>query len=124
MNERLYPIKEEVFNREILPIIERETKICGGRPPKIGHYIFFCAILKMLAISAPWRDCPAEYGSWHTIYTRFKRWSENGLLWQILYELKQKKLINMNIVFMDSTTIKVHRHGAGALKKKRDSEHR
>ena len=106
------------FDQEILPRILRETKRYGGRPPKIDHYVFFCAVLKMLSVSLPWRDCPKEYGSWHTIYTRFKRWSENGLLWHILYELKEKKQIHMNIVFLDSTSVKVHRHGTGASKKK------
>ena len=122
MENRLYPLEEDFFNREILPIIERATKPLGGRPPKISHYVCFCAMLKMLSISIPWRDCPPAYGPWHTLYTRFKRWSENGLLWEILYALKQKKEIQMDIVFMDSTTIKVHRHGTGAPKKKRASE--
>ena len=123
MNNRLYPISIELFNKEILPIINKHTTPLGGRPPKIDHYICFCAMLKMLSCSMPWRDCPAEYGPWHTIYTRFKRWSENGLLWEIVYELKQKKLLEFNIVFMDSTTIKLHRHGSGAPKKKRPAEY-
>jgi transposase len=114
----MYPIIEEVFNNKILPIIEKYTTPLGGRPPKISHYVCFCAILKMLMVSLPWRDCPKEYGPWHTIYMRFKRWSENGLLWNILYELKQKKVVQMDIIFMDSTTVKVHRHGTGALKKR------
>jgi transposase len=80
-------------------------------------------MLKMLRVSVPWRDCPREYGPWHTIYTRFKRWSENGLLWNIFFELKQNKIIELDIVFMDSTTIKVHRHGLGAVKKKRPAKH-
>jgi hypothetical protein len=58
----------------------------------------------MPSASLPWRDLPREYGLWHTIYMRFKRRSENGLLCKILYELKQKKLVRMDIVFMDSTT--------------------
>ena len=118
--DRLYPISEEVFNREIFPIIEAHTSgmRLGGRPPKISHYVCFCAMLKMMSVSLPWRDLPPEYGAWHTIYTRFKRWSENGLFWNILYALKQKKHIQMDIVFMDSTTVKLHRHGAGAPKKR------
>ena len=124
MDNRLYPISEEEFNKRILPIIEMHTTPLGGRPPKIKHYKCFCAMLKMLMISVPWRDCPKEYGPWHTIYTRFKRWSENGLLWNILYELKQKKLVQMDIIFMDSTTVKEHRHGTGALKKKRVTKYR
>lgn len=113
----MYSITEEKFNKKILPIIEKYTKPLGGRPPKISHYKCFSAMLYMLRVSMPWRDCPREYGSWHTIYTRFKRWSQNGLLWNILYELKQNKLIEMDIIFMDSTTIKLHRHGSGAQKK-------
>ena len=118
MNDRLYPISEAVFNEQILPIIYKHTRVSGGRPPKIPHYICFCAMLKMLAMSVPWRDCPKEYGPWHTLYTRFKRWSENGLLWAILFHLRQNKNIQIDIVFMDSTTVKVHRHGLGASKKK------
>lgn len=119
MDRRYFPVSLEVFNREILPIIESETKISGGRPPKIDHYTCFCAMLKMVSVSLPWRDLPAQYNApWHTVYTRFKRWSENGIFWRILYELKQKKLVQMDIVFMDSTTVKLHRHGSGAPRKK------
>jgi transposase len=117
MNDRLYPLPEATFNKIILPIILKHTQVSGGRPPKISHYTCFCAMLKMLKISIPWRDLPKEYGNWHTIYTRFKRWSENGLLWEIFFILKSQKSIEMDIIFMDSTTIKVHRHGLGAIKK-------
>jgi len=118
MNSRFYPITEDKFNKLILPIIIENTKKFGVRPPKVSHYKCFCAIMKMLAISIPWRDCPEEYGNWHTIYTRFNRWSNNGLLWKILYELSQNKVISIDCVFIDSTTVKLHRHGSGSLKKK------
>ncbi|MGL5784323.1 MAG: IS5 family transposase [Alphaproteobacteria bacterium] len=45
---------------------------------------------------------------------RFKRWSENGLFGSIFFELSQNKALKMDIVFMDSTTVKMHRHGLGA----------
>ena len=51
------------------------------------------------------------------IYTWFKRWSENGLLWEICYALKQYKQIQIGIVFMGSTSIKLHRHAARSVKK-------
>ena len=113
MTDRLYPICEEFFNTNILPIIMRHTTGSGGRPPKISHYTCFCAMVKMLRVSVPWRDCPREYGPWHTIYTRFKRWSENGLLWNIFFELKQNKIIELDIVFMDSTPLKFIATGWG-----------
>jgi len=119
-NKRLYPIDEQAFNEHILPVIEAHTRGMGlgGRPPKISHYVCFCAMLTMMRVSQPWRDLDPIYGPWHTIYTRFKRWSERGLFWNILYALKQAKHIEMDIVFMDSTTVKLHRHGSGAAKKK------
>ena len=58
-------------------------------------------------------------GPWHTIYTRFKRWSENGLFWFLLYQLQQKKQVKIDCVWIDSTTINLHRHGSGPLKKHR-----
>ena len=118
MDTRLYPISESFFNAHILPVILEHTGIFGGRPPKIPHYVCFCAMLKMLTVSIPWRDCPKEYGPWHTIYMRFKRWSENGLLWRIFETLMKKRNVQMHVVFIDSTTVKVHRHGLGASKKK------
>ena len=118
MDKRLYPIERNKFKEQILPLIEKTTTPLGGRPPTIDHYTCFCAMLTMLRVSLPWRDCPKEYGPRHTFYTRFKRWSENGLLWNLLYKLKQDKLIAIDIVFMDSTTVKLHRHASGANKKK------
>ena len=35
-------------------------------------------ILHMLKTGARWRDCPAEYGPYTTIYNRFNRWSKQG----------------------------------------------
>ena len=36
-------------------------------------------ILWRLRCGAPWRDVPPKYGSWNTIYRRFRRWSEAGV---------------------------------------------
>lgn len=65
---------------------------------------------------------PECYGKWHTIYTRFKRCSENGLFWGLVYQLQQTKHITVDISWVDSTTIPIHRHGAGALKKKGNNQ--
>jgi len=34
-----------------------------------------------------WRDAPAEYGPAKTLYSRWKRWSENGIFARMLLEL-------------------------------------
>ena len=35
-------------------------------------------IIHMLQCGARWRDGPAEYGPYTTIYNRFNRWSKRG----------------------------------------------
>ncbi|GHU27771.1 hypothetical protein FACS1894172_03150 [Spirochaetia bacterium] len=71
-NERLYPISEEAFNRQILPIIE-ENYIWKEHPPKVSHYDTFCEMLYILRTGAAWRDLPETFGYWHTVYLRFSR---------------------------------------------------
>lgn len=116
MNLRHYPLKEEEFKREIEPhIVAYKNRL--GRPSTINYYEFFCAILYVLRTGVPWRDVPDFYGNWHTIYTRFRRWSESGLFWHLLYTLQQKKRVTLDFAWVDSTTIGLHRHGAGPLKK-------
>ena len=117
MSDRHYPIKESDFIKEIEPHILCHYKR-PGRPASISHYQCFSAILFLLRTGIPWRDLPSFYGHWHTIYTRFKRWSENGLFWSLLYTLQQKKKLAIDCTWIDSTTLLLHRHGSGALKKK------
>ena|SRR5689334_24137769 len=42
-------------------------------------------IVHMLRSGARWRDCPAAYGPYTTIYNRFNRWSRQGL-WFTIFE--------------------------------------
>lgn len=49
-----------------------------GRPPEQNRSIIN-GILWRLRCGAPWRDVPPKYGSWNTIYRRFRRWSEAGI---------------------------------------------
>lgn len=118
--ERKYPISKIKFEELIEPIIKREQKK-SGRPTKVSHYKFFCGVLYILRTGVSWRDLPEEYGNWHTIYTRYNRWSENGFFWRLLYQLQSFKQLLMDIVFVDGSIIPLHRHGGGALKKERYS---
>ena len=113
MDTRLYPVTPEYFEQTILPLIEG-SYIWKGRPPIISHYQVFCAILYVLRVGCPWRDLPTCYGKWHTIFTRFNRGNEKCLWWRLLMSLQQRGKIRMNIVPVDSTTWKVHRHGGGS----------
>src|ERR1700741_3027475 len=77
------------------------------------------AILYVAEQGCKWRGLPARLGNWHTIYTRMNRWSKAGVLNRIFARLQQEQIIQIKIeaVSLDSTTVKVHPDGTGALKK-------
>ena len=115
--DRKYPIKEERFEELIEPYLKK-SKQKSGRPTKVSNYKFFCGVLYILRTGISWRDLPEEYGNWHTIYTRYKRWSETGFFWKLLHHLQSLKEIVLDIAFVDGSIVPLHRHGGGSLKKR------
>ena len=77
------------------------------------------AILYVAEHGCKWRGLPQTFGNWHTIYTRASRWAKAGVLDRVFTALQEKDLINVEIdhVSLDSTSVKVHPDGTGALKK-------
>ena len=77
------------------------------------------AILYVAEHGCKWRGLPKRFGNWHTIYTRMSRWSKSGVLDRVFEQLQQSQIVRIRIeaVSLDSTIIKVHPDGTGALKK-------
>ena len=77
------------------------------------------AILYVAEHGCKWRGLPARFGNWHTIYTRMNRWSKNGVLDRVFEHLQREQIVRIKLeaVSMDSTIVKVHPDGTGALKK-------
>jgi transposase len=77
------------------------------------------AILYVAEHGCKWRGLPKRFGNWHTIYTRMNRWSKLGVLDRVFEQLQQSQVVRIRIeaVSLDSTIIKVHPDGTGALKK-------
>jgi transposase len=76
------------------------------------------AILYVAEHGCKWRGLPKRFGNWHTIYTRMNRWSKSGVLDRVFEQLQQSQVVRIKIeaVSLDSTSIKVHPDGTGALK--------
>ena len=77
------------------------------------------AMLYVAEHGCKWRGLPNRFGNWHTIYTRMRRWTKAGVLDKMFEELQREQLVRVKIevVSLDSTSIKVHPDGTGALKK-------
>ena len=77
------------------------------------------AILHVAEQGCKWRALPRRFGNWHTIYTRMNRWSKAGVLARLFEHLQRRQIVRIKIeaVSLDSTIVKVHPDGTGALKK-------
>jgi transposase len=86
---------------------------------RVTNLQFLNALLYVAEHGCQWRGLPKRFGPWHTIYTRMNRWSKSGVLDQVFEQLQREQIVQIKIeaVKLDSTTIKVHPDGTGALKK-------
>ena len=89
------------------------------KPAKISNLDVLNAVLYVVENGCKWRSLPKEYGDWHVIYVRVNRWAKKGVLQAAFLRLQQLGIIQIkvNVVSLDSTGIKVHPDGMGALKK-------
>jgi len=86
---------------------------------KLGNLQLLNALLYVAEHGCKWRGLPKRFGNWHTIYTRMNRWSKSGVLDHVFEHLQREQIVRIRIeaVSLDSTTVKVHPDGTGALKK-------
>jgi transposase len=77
------------------------------------------AILFIAEQGCKWRGLPERFGKWHSVYMRLNRWSKNGVLERVFEKLQQEQIVRIKIeaFSLDSTSVKVHPDGTGALKK-------
>ena len=77
------------------------------------------AILYVAEQGCKWRGLPKRFGNWHTIYTRMNRWAKSGVLDRVFAQLQHAQILRVKLeaVALDSTIVKVHPDGTGALKK-------
>ena len=92
-----------------------------GRPPVHSSRQMLSAMFWILRTGAPWRDLPARYPPWKTVYGRFNKWRAEGvwdnLLDTILEILDQHEAIEEELWLIDGTSIRAHRAASGAGKK-------
>ena len=77
------------------------------------------AILYVAEQGCKWRGLPKRFGRWHTIYMRMNRWAKSGVLDRVFEQLQREQIVRIKIeaFSLDSTSVKVHPDGTGALKK-------
>ncbi len=69
-------------------------------------------ILYRMRTGCPWRDLPAEFGHWNTVFRRFNLWSRKGIMTFIFKALS--KDTDTEWLFLDASVIRAHQHSHGA----------
>ena len=85
----------------------------------LSNLQFLNAVLYVAEHGCKWRGLPRRFGNWHTIYTRMNRWSKSGAMDRVFEKLQLEQIVRIRIeaLSLDSTSVKVHPDGTGALKK-------
>jgi putative transposase len=84
----------------------------GSRPPGEDNRLFLEGVLWIARTGSPWRDLPAYFGKWFSVWKRFRRWALKGVFEKIFKVLSGDP--DFEYAMIDGTIIKVHRHGTGA----------
>jgi transposase len=108
---RRHELSEEQWNK-IKELLPPEKKPQGGRPAKDNRFMLN-GIIYWLNTGIPWRDLPERFGSWSSVYSRFRRWTQQGVWEKLFTSLIEQDIVDETALMLDSTTIKVHQHGSG-----------
>ena len=90
---------------------------CLGKPSDPGrtggdNRMFLEAVLWIARTGSPWRDLPAVFGKWNTVFKRYHDWVEADVFKWIFDAVSDDP--DMEYAIADATIVKVHRHGQGA----------
>jgi transposase len=74
--------------------------------------LFLEAVLWRVRTGSPWRDLPADFGNWNSIFVRFKRWAKAGV-----FERAFERLLGVpdfEYALIDGTIVTAHQKASGA----------
>jgi transposase len=99
---------------------EQWTRVAPLLPGKVGdpgrsgedNRRFLEAVLWIARTGSPWRDLPAAFGNWNSVFKRFRRWALNGVFEMIFSSLSSDP--DFEYAIIDGTIVRVHQHGTGA----------
>lgn len=107
-----YELTKEQWER-IKPLLPPEETGKRGRPRK-DNRTMLNGMLWIVRSGAQWRELPAAYGPWQSVYARFSKWRDDGTLEAAFHTLSADA--DMENLSMDSTCVKVHESANGGKK--------
>ena len=99
-------LSEEQFAR-LGPLLPSDTR----GVPRVDDRRVISGIIHVLQSGCRWRDAPACYGPYKTLYNRFVRWARKGVWERIFQTLAEAGMTTA--LMLDATYVKAHRSAAG-----------
>lgn len=109
---RRYELTDQQWEQIVLLLPPGKTNK-PGRPSK-DNRLMINAMVWMARSGASWRDLPERYGPWKTVYSRFRKWIEDGILDNIFRVLSLEA--ELEELFLDASIVQAHQHSAGQKK--------
>ena len=99
-----YKLTKEQWER-VKPLLPPEETGKIGRPRKNNRMILN-GMLWIARSGAQWRELPAAYGPWQSVYARFAKWRDDVTLEKVFRALSEDA--DRENLSMHSSCIKVH----------------
>jgi putative transposase len=117
-------IRADAISDELWELIEPvlpSRKGLRGRP-FADHRLILEGIAWRYRAGTPWRDVPAEFGPWQTVWKHHHRFSIDGTYQRIFDVVRSTYGIDdsddsddlAQLLSVDSTVVRAHQHAAGA----------
>ena len=90
--------------------------VTGRSRPWTDHRLAVEGMAWKYRTGAPWRDVPAEFGSWSSLWRRFNAWAQDGTWDKILTAIAGSPEAEGLVAVVDGTIVRAHKHAAGARK--------
>jgi transposase len=100
-------LSDEQFGR-LAPLLPSDTR----GVPRVDDRRVISGIIHVLQSGCRWKDAPAHYGPYKTLYNRFVRWARRGV-WDGIFMQLAEAGGPPAAVMLDSTHVKAHRSAAG-----------
>lgn len=96
---------------------ERVASVLPGKASDPGvtaadNRLFLEAVLWRVRTGSPWRDLPAEFGNWNSVFVRFRRWAKAGVFERAFARLSDEP--DFEYALIDGTIVTVHQKASGA----------
>ena len=105
-------LTDSEWNR-VVELLPPENTGKQGHPRKDNRTILN-GMIWIARSGTPWRDLPKRYGPWETVYSRFRKWIEDGIFDNIIRVLSMD--VDLSELSLDASIVQAHQHSAGAKK--------